>query len=97
MSIGSRQPPLPFPVERVACVLGKSDRHVELRLRQQRLGTEVRCVYHRNVLWTELVKYGPDRCNEVQHAIDNARAAWEAKGCRCECGGAVERERPTMA
>ena len=85
---------LPPPVERVVCTLAKSDRRVQLVLRQYRIGTELRCIYQGTVLWTEWKKCGADHSSAVQRAVDDTRAAWEAKGWQCECAGAVEAERP---
>ena len=89
--------PQPVPVEWVACVLGKSGQRVELVLREHRLGTELRCIYQGDVLWTELIKFSPDHRRAVQRAVDDTRAAWETKRWHCECAGAIDRERPTTA
>jgi hypothetical protein len=85
------QPP-PLPVERVACTLSKADRRVQLVLRPDPLGTELRCIHEGKLLWPELIRFGPDRASAVQRAVTDTRALWEAKGWRCQCAGTVESE-----
>jgi hypothetical protein len=93
MWIASRSIQPPPPLDRLACTLGKADRRVQLVLRQDPLGTELRCIHERKLLWTELIRFGPDHSSDVQRAVADTRAAWEAKGWHCECAGAVKRER----
>jgi hypothetical protein len=66
----------------VAWTLTKSARLVSLVLRQHPVGTELRCIYQGDVLWTELLKHGPGHQDAVQTAVADARVAWEAKGWR---------------
>jgi hypothetical protein len=88
---------LPLYSDRLACTLGKSDRRVDVVLRQRRRGTELRCLHEGTLLWTEMISIGPDHSSAVQRAVDDTRAAWEAKGWRCACVGAVEPQRPRTA
>ena len=76
-----RSEPAP-PIERVAWTLVKPGRRVDLVLREHPLGTDLVCVYRGELLRSHVVKFGPDHDNAVQRAVEDARAAWEAKGWR---------------
>ena len=88
---------LPLHSDRVACTMGKADRRVQLVMRHHRRGTELRCFHEGAVLWTELIPFGADHSSDVQRAVDDTRAAWEAKGWQCQCAAASARAERTAA
>jgi hypothetical protein len=75
----------------MACRLSKANDKVMLLLRADQRGTQLRCVYCDRLLWTQVLTCRAADA-DAQQALDDSRAAWEAKGWRCECVG---RHHPT--
>jgi hypothetical protein len=67
------------PVERIAWTLIKDRRMVQAVLRVHAHGTELRCVYQSELLWSELFRHGHDPAT-LNAAIEGTLKAWQAKG-----------------